>query len=82
MRTDDDGATIDVTDTGPGIGDAHRDRIFDRFYRVGGRDPDGFGLGLAIVRDVATALGGQVIVRPDGEGTHVRVCLHIWEETT
>jgi signal transduction histidine kinase len=54
--------------------------VFDRFYRVGGRDREGFGLGLAIVRDVATALGGDVGVRAGGEGTQVRVSLQRWED--
>ena len=44
---------IDVRDTGCGIDPEQLDRVFDRFYRVGGRGDDGFGLGLAIVREAA-----------------------------
>ena len=47
-------------DTGSGIPDDARERIFDRFYRGGARDPDGFGLGLAIVRQAVRVLGGAV----------------------
>lgn len=44
-----------VADTGPGIPDADRERIFERFYRVEksrGDGPDGAGLGLAIARRI------------------------------
>jgi two-component system OmpR family sensor kinase len=50
----DDGAVkLIVEDSGPGIADAERDRVFDRFYRVPGTDAPGSGLGLAIVKTVA-----------------------------
>ena len=39
---------IDVVDRGPGIPEAHRSHVFERFYRGDG-DGEGFGLGLAIV---------------------------------
>ena len=54
---------IELRDTGTGISREHRDRIFDRFYRGGNRDGDGFGLGLAIVRASVQALGGSVACR-------------------
>jgi len=51
-----------VQDSGPGIAPADRERIFERFYR--GRDSrvEGIGLGLAIVRSIVQAHGGQVMV--------------------
>ena len=58
-----------VDDRGPGISDADRERIFDRFYRaVGSRSLPGSGLGLAIVREVAESHGGSVfaLARPGG----------------
>jgi two-component system sensor histidine kinase VicK len=70
-----DHAVVAISDGGPGIDPAHRDRVFDRFYRVGPRGSDGFGLGLAIARDVATALGGSVDVTGNGGGTRVEVTL-------
>jgi signal transduction histidine kinase/HAMP domain-containing protein len=68
--------TIEVRDTGPGIPRRHRERLFDRFYRAGGRDADGFGLGLAIVREAVHALGGTVSIDSrEGDGTNARITL-------
>jgi two-component system sensor histidine kinase VicK len=50
---------IEVADTGQGIPERERERIFDRFYRVGD-DADGFGLGLAIAREAIRTLGGEL----------------------
>ena len=70
----DDQVVIEVSDTGAGIPRGVRDRIFDRFYRANGRDADGFGLGLAIVRQAVHAQGGTVdIESAPGRGTVVRV---------
>jgi len=44
---------LSVEDTGPGIPEAARGRVFERFYRVQGTPGDGAGLGLAIVKEVA-----------------------------
>ncbi|HET7482103.1 MAG TPA: HAMP domain-containing sensor histidine kinase [Actinomycetota bacterium] len=56
-------AGIDVTDRGPGIPSADRERIFGRFARADrgrSRAAGGTGLGLAITRDIMRALGGSV----------------------
>jgi len=63
-------AVIEVRDTGPGIPAAHRDRIFDRFYRVDAsrsREEGGVGLGLAIARWAIEANGGQLKLASDGK---------------
>ena len=44
---------LEIADTGPGIPDAERERVFDRFYRRPGEQESGSGLGLAIVRAIA-----------------------------
>ncbi len=56
-------ASVEVRDTGPGIPPAHRERIFDRFYRVDqarSRDLGGVGLGLSIARWAAEINGGRL----------------------
>ncbi|WP_338845135.1 ATP-binding protein [Massilia sp. W12] len=42
-----------VEDNGPGIPEAERERVFERFYRILGNSSSGSGLGLAIVREIA-----------------------------
>jgi signal transduction histidine kinase len=55
-------AELHVTDEGPGMSPAQRERAFDRFWRD--RDgQEGFGLGLAIVERLVTADGGEVELR-------------------
>ena len=56
------GVMLEVEDTGPGIAEAERARVFDRFYRVLGTDVEGSGLGLAIVREIAEQHGAQVSI--------------------
>ena len=66
-------AAVEVRDDGRGIAVAERERLFDRFYRG---DGEGFGLGLAIVREAVRAVGGRIDVGPAaGGGTVVRITL-------
>jgi signal transduction histidine kinase len=51
--------SVVVADTGPGIGEDERDRIFRPFWS---RDGGGTGLGLAIASELAFALGGEIVV--------------------
>jgi two-component system OmpR family sensor kinase len=68
-----------VTDEGPGIGPAERQRIFERFYRTDrsrSRERGGSGLGLSIVAAVVSAHGGAVRVESSpGSGTAFTVDL-------
>jgi two-component system OmpR family sensor kinase len=51
---------VAVEDTGPGIPEDVRERVFEPFFRILGSQQSGSGLGLAIVRSAASALGGEV----------------------
>ncbi len=56
-----------MSDSGPGVAPADRERIFDRFARgAGARRSTGGGLGLSIVRAIAEAHGGSVELEPTG----------------
>lgn len=59
-----------VTDTGPGIPDELRERVFERFFRVLGNKASGSGLGLAIVSQIAGLHQAQVYLStpPNGIG--------------
>ncbi|WP_219216934.1 ATP-binding protein [Variovorax boronicumulans] len=73
-----DQAVLTVSDQGPGIDAALRDRVFDRFFRTPDQTQTGSGLGLAIVRSVVEKHGGQIAlgVNPgDGGGLQVTVRL-------
>jgi signal transduction histidine kinase len=62
------GVAIEVADTGPGLPLGLEERAFERFFRGGRRDREGFGLGLAIVREAVAAMGGTVEVRSARRG--------------
>lgn len=73
-------AVVEVRDSGPGIAPADQERVWERFYRGRGRDADGFGLGLAIVRQAIRVVGGNVeLESTPGKGTVVRVTLRLAE---
>jgi signal transduction histidine kinase len=59
--------TLTVTDTGPGIPATAVERIFEPFYRVPGVQAAGTGIGLATVRRIVEAYGGQVTVESQAE---------------
>ena len=81
----DDRASVEVMDTGIGISTDNLPRIFDKFYRVRGRqtaDIVGTGLGLPIVKSLVKDLGGEIKVDSEvGRGSVFTVFLPIAETT-
>lgn len=74
----DERVVLSVTDDGPGVPPADRDRIFQRFVRLDdarSRDDGGAGLGLAIVRDVVERHGGTIHVTDGTPGARFVVTL-------
>lgn len=73
------GVVIRVCDTGQGIPPEHLPMVFDRFYRTDkarSRDSGGTGLGLAVVKSILDAHGGEVRIASEvGRGTSVGITL-------
>ena len=74
---------IAVTDTGPGVPEEFRERVFEKFFRVehhrpgNGSDVRGTGIGLYLCREIIEAHGGSIRCEPgdDGRGTRIAILL-------
>lgn len=70
-------AFVEVSDTGVGIPEAHRELVWEEFHQVGNKERDrgqGLGLGLAIVRSLGRLLGHRVTMESkEGRGTTFRI---------
>jgi heavy metal sensor kinase len=78
FRKDPASACVEVEDSGPGIPPEHRDKIFDRFYRIDearSREAGGAGLGLALAKWGAEAHGGRLELDSTNEGCIFRLLL-------
>jgi len=80
VRGDSAHALLEVSDSGPGIPPAERERVFDPFFRgrsVAGGPLRGSGIGLSVVRDYAQAHGGtvEVVDEPRQSGARLRLRL-------
>lgn len=64
----DGGCTLSFSDQGPGIDEALRQRVFERFYRIPGQAQSGSGLGLAIAERAAARNGASIRLEPGPEG--------------
>jgi two-component system sensor histidine kinase TctE len=70
------GALLEVEDSGPGIAEAEREKVFRPFYRSTASldtNQDGTGLGLAIVRDVASVHGARIELAQGSGGRGLKV---------
>jgi signal transduction histidine kinase len=77
-------AILEVSDHGPGVPEAERQRIFEPFYRLGGSGETGrgSGLGLALVLDIARRHGGDAIcLAAEGGGSRFRIDLPAVKDT-
>jgi two-component system sensor histidine kinase TctE len=65
---------LEVEDSGPGIPQAERERVFERFYRMPNSAGEGSGLGLAIVKEIARAHAATIaLTEPAAGGTRFTV---------
>ncbi|HEX2016316.1 MAG TPA: HAMP domain-containing sensor histidine kinase [Solirubrobacteraceae bacterium] len=73
----DDEVSVYVRDDGPGVPVEEREMIFERFQRGRNASGEGFGLGLAIGRELAGRMGGRLELRdpPSGRGACFALCL-------
>ncbi|OBF76924.1 two-component sensor histidine kinase, partial [Mycobacterium sp. 852002-51613_SCH5001154] len=80
VRTHEGTVEVTVTDSGPGIPDDERERIFERLVRLDAgraRDHGGAGLGLPIARALARAHGGELVCLPHDGGAEFRLTLPV-----
>jgi K+-sensing histidine kinase KdpD len=82
-----DAIEIAVEDRGPGIPPAFRERVFERFYRIGGNgiaseSVTGIGMGLAIAKGIVEAHGGRIWIADaqSGRGTRVVFTVPVGDE--
>lgn len=77
VATADDGCELIVADDGVGIDEEYRERVFERFFRADrshSRETEGNGLGLSIVKNYVTKLGGHITLKSEiGKGTRISV---------
>ncbi|MCB1539170.1 MAG: sensor histidine kinase N-terminal domain-containing protein [Rhodospirillales bacterium] len=72
LRGADNGILLAVEDTGPGIPDAYKESVFERFYRIDKSGSQGSGLGLAMVKWIADMHGAEITLK-DVAPTGLRV---------
>jgi signal transduction histidine kinase len=73
-------ARVEIMDNGPGIPDPLLSRVFDRFFRVGGHETEGSGIGLAIVHAIATHESAEIRLsnRQDRSGLIAAVSFNLF----
>ena len=64
---------LEITDSGPGIPEHQRERVFERFYRIDQTKTQSSGLGLAIVKEICDAIGAHAALGAGEQGAGLRV---------
>jgi two-component system sensor histidine kinase TctE len=76
------GAELSVEDNGPGIEPQHRERVFERFYRILGTGQSGSGLGLSIVAEVAKRHHAELILSDGSSGKGTKISMRFPRPST
>jgi K+-sensing histidine kinase KdpD len=78
---------ISVEDEGPGISQPLRERVFEKFFHVGGNSkqvgrPEGIGMGLSIAKGIVEAHGGRIWIEggPGGKGARVSFTVPVGDD--
>ncbi len=82
LETDGENVAVTISDTGSGVPDKAKRRIFDRFYQAKG-SPAGSGIGLHVVREFILLHGGDIIVgdnEPSGAVFRFTIPTHVPEQ--
>jgi len=77
LRADGEHARLEIVDTGEGIAEHERSRIFERFHRIPGqraRSHEGTGIGLSLVRELVRLHGGEIeVTSTPGRGSRFTI---------
>jgi K+-sensing histidine kinase KdpD len=74
---DDGSVVVSINDEGPGIPANMREKVFEKFVRLGDVKPGGMGLGLAIARGIVESQGGTIEIREGDNGRGSKVVLKL-----
>ena len=78
----DENIKVSVSDDGPGIPKYEQSKIFDRFYQVADKRKSGLGVGLSLVKELATLHLGSIMVESvEGQGARFTLNLPIHMDT-
>ena len=81
VKKEEQSVVLTVKDNGIGIPEKHRERVFERFYRVDksrSKRSGGTGLGLAIVKHIAASHNAQISLdSEEGKGTEIKVKFYL-----
>lgn len=80
MAVNENRLQLTVEDNGPGIPEADRERIFDRFFQCENQAPGGTGVGLALVKELSVLCGGDVHVENADPGCRFVIDIPLLEE--